>query len=243
MVLSVTLVTRTRICRVEPIDEPIAHNSFSSSIRVMLANWSFVAVAEFTLLPMSMVFLFLLVLPVGKTARKHINNFLTKVFFFPTIGTVPLIATIVTLLALYFISKVHWLYHNIYHHRPSHHATADAKHFYESKRLRAERDFHIALLLLVFWVLLYMMLHLSKRLQQSEHQVSTLRTALDDLKLVEQRNRSAPSQQHAAAPPRPAQPPKVAPEQVDAPTTMALPARPQTPEKSAAITTENKKQD
>ena len=144
-----------------------------------MASITLLGVVEWVLVPISLFFLVLLVLPFGGSFRRAINKFLASLLLLPAVGSIPLIFSIILPLGIFFLAKAHSLYNNIYLHKPEPNVPADTKHLYEIKRLRTERDFHIALVLLVFWALLYMILNLSKRLEASERIISALEVELD----------------------------------------------------------------
>lgn len=135
------------------------------------------------MVPLSGMFLLLLLLPFPPRARKFINNILTKIFLLP--GPFGL-STITTVLAILFLMFAHVSY-DLYSYSV-HFSMEGAKQeppkvsVSEHRLMRIQRNFWVGLLLVVFWTVLSMLLKLSKRLVEQEAELALFRTQADEAK-------------------------------------------------------------
>lgn len=128
------------------------------------------------MVPVSALFLLLLLVPFPPSIRRPINNMMTKVFLIPGPLGLSTISSVLIVLTFFFGNVAYQLYdytskysHDVVKHEPPKISLS------EHRLVRAQRNFWVGMLLMVFWSVLYMLLKLSKRLVEQEAELSTYR--------------------------------------------------------------------
>jgi hypothetical protein len=141
---------------------PVMSTAFSIFVNIMV--------------PLSAVFLFLLVLPFPQRMRRGINSALTKIFLLPGPLGMPTISSVLLMLAAFFVHVSYQLYdfnqkfsRDVAKHEPPKVSLS------EHRLVRSQRNFWVGLLLMVFWLVLSLLLRLSKKIVEQEAELATYR--------------------------------------------------------------------
>lgn len=128
------------------------------------------------MVPLSAAFLFLLLLPFPQGVRRMINRVLTKIFLLPGPLGLSTIASVLVVLSLFFAHVAYDLYDftskfsmEVSKHEPPKVSLS------EHRLVRAQRNFWVGLLLVVFWAVLSMLLRLSKKIVEQDAELATYR--------------------------------------------------------------------
>ena len=125
--------------------------------------------------PLSLIFLLLLLLPFPKYIRIYINNIILNILKFKTFANINLIIFIVFNTLCFLLYEMYYLYT---FNNTIKHANTDREKVHQ---LEGQRNFWITLLLFILWSLVYLILNLSQNIVNLENKLAEL-TKNDDNK-------------------------------------------------------------
>eukprot|EP00048_Salpingoeca_helianthica_P022401 m.18004 g.18004 ORF g.18004 m.18004 type:complete len:176 (+) comp7265_c0_seq1:125-652(+) len=137
---------------------------------------SFLKAALYVVVPLSVVLLFLLLLPLHGRIRQRINGWINNLFLFPIIAQIPFISVLLLIFGAFFLVRTIDVSQRMESFSRDH-ANGEPPRISltEYKLVRSQRDFWISLLLLTIWAVLWRLLSISKKLVSLQEELDTLK--------------------------------------------------------------------
>lgn len=146
-------------------------DKFEMDIFLLFAAWILVPVAAVLLISLS--------IPVGPNTRRVINKFITKILLAPMFKHIPLIAVVLVCSSLFLLSASHKVFVK-YAHDEVEVTTEMSRCHYLNHLHRAQRDFWLAVCLVMYWTLLFMLLRVSRSVEEKDADLHALRLQLSE---------------------------------------------------------------